>query len=100
MAKKNMIQREKKRAELEKKYYLKRLAIKESLNASMTFADRMKLRQKLQEMPRNSAAVRGRNRCWLTGRSRGYYRDFGLSRHIFREMSHECLLPGVTKSSW
>lgn len=100
MAKKNMIQREIKREKLEKKYYLKRLAIKDGLKGPLSFADKMELRHKLQEMPRNSAAVRGRNRCWLTGRSRGYYRDFGLSRHVFREMSHECLLPGVTKSSW
>nr|AIA21346.1 30S ribosomal protein S14 [Pyropia kanakaensis] len=100
MAKKNMIQRELKREKLEKKYYLKRLAIKDRLKEAISFSDKMELRQQLQEMPRNSAAVRGRNRCWLTGRSRGYYRDFGLSRHVFREMSHECLLPGVTKSSW
>nr|YP_010338389.1 ribosomal protein S14 [Bangia atropurpurea]UNJ18339.1 ribosomal protein S14 [Bangia atropurpurea] len=100
MAKKNMIQREIKREKLEKKYYLKRLAIKEKLKETTNFVEKMELRQKLQEMPRNSATVRGRNRCWLTGRSRGYYRDFGLSRHVFREMSHECLLPGVTKSSW
>jgi len=100
MAKKNMIQRKIKRQKLEKKYYLKRLAIKENLKGTTSFAEKMELRQKLQEMPRNSAAVRSRNRCWLTGRSRGYYRDFGLSRHVFREMSHECLLPGVTKSSW
>nr|NP_053929.1 ribosomal protein S14 [Porphyra purpurea]P51319.1 RecName: Full=Small ribosomal subunit protein uS14c; AltName: Full=30S ribosomal protein S14, chloroplastic [Porphyra purpurea]AAC08205.1 30S ribosomal protein S14 [Porphyra purpurea] len=100
MAKKNMIQREIKREKLEKKYYLKRLAIKEQLKKTTSFAEKIELRQKLQEMPRNSAPVRSRNRCWLTGRSRGYYRDFGLSRHVFREMSHECLLPGVTKSSW
>lgn len=100
MAKKNMIQREIKREKLEKKYYLKRLAIKDQLKKTISFSDKMELRQQLQEMPRNSAAVRSRNRCWLTGRSRGYYRDFGLSRHVFREMSHECLLPGVTKSSW
>nr|YP_010983219.1 ribosomal protein S14 [Bangia fuscopurpurea]AKE98919.1 30S ribosomal protein S14 [Bangia fuscopurpurea]WOJ51954.1 ribosomal protein S14 [Bangia fuscopurpurea] len=100
MAKKNMIQRELKREKLKKKYYSKRLAIKQELKKTNSFTDQMHLRQKLQEMPRNSAAVRGRNRCWFTGRSRGYYRDFGLSRHVFREMSHECLLPGITKSSW
>nr|YP_537000.1 ribosomal protein S14 [Neopyropia yezoensis]Q1XDG8.1 RecName: Full=Small ribosomal subunit protein uS14c; AltName: Full=30S ribosomal protein S14, chloroplastic [Neopyropia yezoensis]BAE92443.1 30S ribosomal protein S14 [Neopyropia yezoensis] len=100
MAKKNMIQREIKRSKLAKKYYLKRLAIKDQLKEAGSFSDKMDLRQNSKEMPRNSAAVRGRNRCWLTGRSRGYYRDFGLSRHVFREMSHECLLPGVTKSSW
>ena len=100
MAKKNMIQREIKREKLEKKYYLKRLDIKKQLKETKSFTKKMELRHQLQELPRNSAPVRGRNRCWLTGRSRGYYRDFGLSRHVFREMSHECLLPGVTKSSW
>ena len=51
-------------------------------------------------MPPNSLPVRLRNRCWKTGRSRGVYRDFGLSRHVIREMAHQCLLPGLIKASW
>ena len=58
------------------------------------------LQKKLQRLLLNSAPNRLRNRCWKTGRSRAVYRDFGLSRHVIREMAHQCLLPGVTKSSW
>ena len=54
----------------------------------------------LQKFPRNSLPIRIKNRCWKTGRSRGYYRDFGLSRHVVREMAHEGALPGVIKASW
>ena len=100
MAKKNMIQREKKRKKLVKKYYTKRKKIKELLNQSKETPQKMDLQKQLQKLPRDSSASRLRNRCWLTGRSRGYYRFFGFSRHILREMSRECLLPGVTKSSW
>ena len=56
--------------------------------------------KKLQRLPVNSSAIRLTNRCWKTGRGRGFYRDFGLSRHVLREMAHECLLPGVFKASW
>ena len=61
---------------------------------------KLEIHSKLQKLPRNSAKTRIRNRCWKTGRPRGVFRDFGLSRHVFREMAHQCLLPGVTKSSW
>ena len=100
MAKKNMIQREIKRNKLVEKFKVKRQEIKAKLNQSINFDEKLKLQAQLQALPRNSSPVRIKNRCWLTGRSRGYYRDFGLSRHVLREMSHECLLPGVTKSSW
>jgi len=58
------------------------------------------MQRTLQRLPGNSSPIRLKNRCWKTGRSRGFYRDFGLSRHVLREMAHECLLPGVVKSSW
>ena len=61
---------------------------------------KLEIHSKIQKLPRNSAKIRIRNRCWKTGRPRGYYRDFGVSRHVLREMAHQCLLPGVTKSSW
>ena len=64
------------------------------------FTGKLSIHSKLQQLPRNSAKTRIRNRCWKTGRPRGVFRDFGLSRHVFREMAHQCLLPGVTKSSW
>jgi small subunit ribosomal protein S14 len=100
MAKKSMIQREKKREKLVAKYGKKRNEIKEELKAVTSYKDRLELYAKLEKLPRNSFPSRLRNRCWLTGRTRGYYRQFGLSRHVLREMAHACLLPGVTKSSW
>jgi len=100
MAKKSMIERERKRERLVIKYEKKRNNIKASLKATSSYQERLDLYSKLQKLPRNSFPSRLRNRCWLTGRTRGYYRDFGLSRHVLREMAHACLLPGVTKSSW
>nr|QUE29363.1 ribosomal protein S14 [Erythrotrichia longistipitata] len=100
MAKANMIQRERKRKILSSRYKEKRIEIKELIKKASTFEQKLSLQQKLQKLPRDSAECRVRNRCWLTGRSRGYYKDFGLSRHALREMAHDCLLPGVTKSSW
>ena len=100
MAKKSMIQREKKRIRLEKKYSLKRVALLKEYKKEENFTGKLSIHSKLQQLPRNSAKTRIRNRCWKTGRPRGVFRDFGLSRHVFREMAHQCLLPGVTKSSW
>lgn len=100
MAKQSMIQREIKREKLYKKYSTKRSIIKQELKHASTFDDHMNIQQKLQILPRNSLKCRLRSRCWVTGRSRGFYRNFGLSRHVLREMSHDCLLPGIKKSSW
>lgn len=95
-----MIEREKKRIRLEKKYASKRALLLMSYQKEEEFIKKMELHSKIQKLPRNSAKTRIRNRCWKTGRPRGVFRDFGLSRHVFREMAHQCLLPGVTKSSW
>ena len=95
-----MIEREKKRIKLEKKYALKRGSLLNQYKNEDNFNLKMELQSKLQKLPRNSAKTRIRNRCWKTGRPRGVFRDFGLSRHVVREMAHQCLLPGVTKSSW
>jgi len=100
MAKKSMIEREKKRIRLEKKYSLKRINLLTEYRNETSFAGKLEIHSKLQKLPRNSAKTRIRNRCWKTGRPRGVFKDFGLSRHVFREMAHQCLLPGVTKSSW
>nr|YP_009397474.1 ribosomal protein S14 [Dasyclonium flaccidum]ARW66660.1 ribosomal protein S14 [Dasyclonium flaccidum] len=100
MAKKSMIQKEMKRTKLQRKYKEKRQAIKNLIHSAESFENKIKVQQQLQELPRNSLTCRNRNRCWMTGRSRGFYRDFGLSRHVLREMAHNCLLPGVKKSSW
>lgn len=95
-----MIQREKKRKKLVKKYYTKRKKIKALLNQSEEISQKLDLQKQLQLLPRDSSTSRLHNRCQLTGRSKGYYRFFGFSRHVLREMSRECLLPGVKKSSW
>ncbi len=100
MAKKSMIEREKKRKKMVEKYADKREALKEEFKNAATQRERLEIHRKLQQLPRNSAPCRVRNRCWVTGRSRGYYRDFGLSRHVLREWAHQGLLPGVVKSSW
>nr|YP_009313124.1 Ribosomal protein S14 [Dermonema virens]SCW21378.1 Ribosomal protein S14 [Dermonema virens] len=100
MAKKGMREREAKRIRLVNKYLEQRRTTKQQISRSNSFDEQLKIQQKLQRFPRNSSKLRLRNRCWMTGRSRGFYRDFGLSRHVLREMAHECLLPGVTKSSW
>jgi len=100
MAKKSMIEREKKRIRLEKKYALKRTNLLNNYKNETRFTEKLEIHSKLQKLPRNSAKTRIRNRCWKTGRPRGVFRDFGLSRHVLREMAHQCLLPGVTKSSW
>ncbi len=100
MAKKSMIEREKKRIKLQKKYALKRTNLLKEYRAEKSFSLKLQLHSKLQKLPRNSAKTRIQNRCWKTGRPRGVFRDFGLSRHVLREMAHQCLLPGVTKSSW
>nr|QCI05526.1 ribosomal protein S14 [Crouania attenuata] len=100
MAKQSMIQKEMKRYSLTTKYFNKRQEIKKLIHNKENFDATIEMQKKLQKLPRNSMPCRQRKRCWMTGRSRGVYRDFGLSRHVLREMSHECLLPGMRKASW
>jgi small subunit ribosomal protein S14 len=100
MAKKSMVEREKKRQKLVDKYAKKREELKAEFDAATSQQERVNIHRKLQQLPRNSFPSRLRNRCWATGRPRGYYRDFGLCRHSLREMAHQGLLPGVVKSSW
>jgi len=89
MAKESMIAREVKRAKLAQKYAAKRAQLKAEGNYVA-----------LSRLPRNSNPNRQRNRCKLTGRSRGYMRQFGVSRITFREMASFGLIPGVKKASW
>lgn len=89
MAKESMKAREAKRKKLVEKYAAKR----EELKKAGDFVA-------LQKLPRNSSKIRVRNRCNLTGRPRGYMRDFGVSRNVFRDMVLFGLIPGLTKSSW
>ena len=100
MAKKGMVEREKKRIKLYNKYKLKRAKLLKHYNNADNFSISLTIQKKLQKLPRNSSKTRIRNRCWKTGRPRGIFRNFGLSRHVVREMAHQCLLPGVIKSSW
>jgi small subunit ribosomal protein S14 len=100
MAKKCMIQRELKRQRLVMKYAEKRRVLKQQIKKSFSLKEKLILHRQLQQLPRNSSPVRLHNRCLITGRSRGYYRHFGLSRHLLRELAHEGLLPGVRKASW
>ena len=95
-----MIQREKKRERLVAKHITKRETLKEELKNVNSFQDRLSLYKKFERIPRNSSPSRQRNRCWVTGRSQGFYRDFGLSRHVLREMANDGLIPGLKKSSW
>ena len=95
-----MIQREVKRNSLVKRYTKKRQEILKNLKNAKSLNEIFTLQKNLQRLPGNSLPVRLRNRCWKTGRCRGFYRDFGLSRHVLREMAHQCLLPGVRKASW
>jgi len=95
-----MIEREKKRQKLVEKYAEKRENLLDQFASASTQQERLAIHRQIQQLPRNSAPTRLRNRCWVTGRPRGYYRDFGLSRHVLREWAHQGLLPGVVKSSW
>nr|YP_010463805.1 ribosomal protein S14 [Anemia phyllitidis]UUL71072.1 ribosomal protein S14 [Anemia phyllitidis] len=100
MAKKSLIEREKKKKMLANKYGSLRQSLKQQLEKNLSIQEKLEVFQMLQSLPRNSAPTRLRNRCYLTGRSRSNYRDSGLSRHVLREMAHTCLLPGSKKSSW
>jgi small subunit ribosomal protein S14 len=89
MAKESMKARERKRAKTVAKYAAKRKVLKEAGDY-----------ESLQKLPRNASPVRMHNRCKLTGRPKGYIRQFGVSRVTFREMANKGLIPGVTKASW
>ncbi len=100
MAKKNMIARNSKREKLTLKYKSQRIEIKSRIKKTKSFSEQLELQERLQKLPRNSLPIRQKKRCNITGRSRGYFRTFGLSRHVLREMAHNCLVPGLKKSSW
>ena len=101
MAKLSSIQKNINREELVKKFKNKRLELKKKImQKEISIEERLKLQNKLNELPRNSSRIRIRNRCKLTGRTRGVYRKFRLSRIKLRELSMSGSLPGVVKSSW
>ena len=92
--------REVKRAKMVARYAEKRAALKKVIATSEDAAERYEAARKLQEIPANANPIRLHNRCKLTGRPRGYIRQFGISRIQFREMASAGLIPGVKKASW
>ena len=101
MAKKAMIEREKKREKLVAKYAAKRAELKEiATDESKPMEERFKARLKLAKLPRNSSPTRLHNRCQLTGSPHAYYRKLKISRIALRDLGSKGLLPGMVKSSW
>ena len=101
MAKKGMIERNKKRERMVEKYAAKRAELKRILADPNTSDEEFYVAQrKLTKLPKNSSSVRLRNRCSITGRPRAYLRKYGVSRITFRELASQGKIPGVTKSSW
>ena len=101
MAKQSSIQKNLNRKKIVSKFKKLRKELKDKImNKNLTIEERFKLQTKMNDLPRDSSSIRVRNRCKLTGRSRGNYRKFGLSRIKLRELSMSGSLPGVVKSSW
>jgi small subunit ribosomal protein S14 len=101
MAKTNMVEREKRRARLVKQYATKRAQLKEIIRSpKSTPEQRLAAQLSLTQQPRDASRNRQRNRCQITGRSRGVYRKFGLSRAKIRELAMRGEIPGLGKASW
>ena len=101
MAKKSSIEKNDRRARLAKRLAARRLRLKNlARNREAAAEERFAAQLKLAELPRNSSTTRLRNRCSLTGRPRGYYRKFKLSRIAVRELASAGQIPGMLKSSW
>jgi small subunit ribosomal protein S14 len=101
MAKTNMIERDKRRVQTAKKYAARRAKLKETIRSPKSSADERAAAQvALQSLPRDASPTRQRNRCAITGRSRGVYRKFGLARSKIREVAARGEIPGLAKASW
>lgn len=101
MAKLSLINRDIKRAKLAEKFAAKRAELKATIDdQSKSDEERYEARLQLQQLPRNSNPTRQRNRCVVTGRPRGVFKKFGLTRHKVREMAMRGEIPGMTKASW
>ncbi|KAF0093841.1 MAG: small subunit ribosomal protein S14 [Puniceicoccaceae bacterium 5H] len=101
MAKKGMIERNKKRIRLVEKHAAKRAELKRIIaDPESSDEEFYAAQRKLAKLPRNSSKIRVRNRCSITGRPRAYLRKYGVSRITFRELASQGKIPGVTKSSW
>ena len=96
-----MVNREKKRTKLVKKYAAKRAELKAKvLDPRSSYEEKMEAQAKLQKLPRDASPTRQRNRCELSGRSRGVYRKFGLGRNMLRQATMRGDVPGLRKASW
>lgn len=101
MAKTSSIQKQKRREQLVQRNWDKRQSLKKkSIDVNLSEEERRQARIALNKMKRDTSPIRLRNRCQLTGRSRGYLRKFRVSRLVFREMASFGLIPGITKASW
>ena len=101
MAKTNMIERDKRRILVAKKYATVRASLKEKIRSPKSTPDERQAAQaKLQALPRDASPTRQRNRCAITGRSRGVYSKFGLARSKIREVAARGEIPGLAKASW
>nr|YP_009646444.1 ribosomal protein S14 [Chloropicon maureeniae]QBX98218.1 ribosomal protein S14 [Chloropicon maureeniae] len=100
MAKKSVVARNKRRQNLNRTYFPIRSWLKNQMKRTPSLGTRLRIHALIQDLPTNSSPVRTESRCQVTGRPKAVYKDFGLSRHVFREMAHEGFLPGVVKSSW
>ena len=101
MAKQSSIQKNINREKIVNKFKSRRNSLKKMImKKDLSMEERFKIQSKLNDLPRNGSAIRHRNRCEITGRPRGNYRKFGLSRIKLRELSMSGDLPGVVKSSW
>lgn len=101
MAKLSQILRDEKRKKLIAKYAEKRAALRKRLkDANLSVEEKFEIQEQFAELPRNSCATRLNRRCRISGRARGYYRKFGISRIAFRELALKGQLPGIRKSSW
>lgn len=100
MTKKSIIQRQLKKIKLINKYFKKRIIIINELKNKNSLKNIFLLYKKIEKLPKNSSLVRLKNRCWKTGKSKSYYKFFGLCRNVIKEFAYECILPGIIKSSW
>lgn len=101
MAKISSIQKNNRRKQMAQRLYSKRIGLKEKIyDKALSLEERFLIVMLLAKLPRNSAPSRIRNRCEITGRPRGVYNKFGLSRNKLRELGSKGLVPGLIKASW
>jgi small subunit ribosomal protein S14 len=101
MAKTSQVMRDRRRKALIEKYAAKRAELREKLkDPSVSMEEKLEIQEKFAKLPRNSCSTRLKRRCSISGRPRGYYRKFGISRIALREFALRGQLPGMRKSSW